>query len=80
MNRYRHYNTYVLGILAIVFAIVGSFDYLINPYVSNLILKRIFNYKVESIPQDFGIYLTKENLNNQMFTLKQKRYFWLQKN
>lgn len=51
-----------------------------NLAVSNLILKRIFDYQTESIPQDFGFYLTPDNFQDRLILTKKNRTYWLNHN
>lgn len=43
-----------------------------RPIVSKLIAARIFHDKSIKVPNDFGIYITKDNINNYIYKLRKK--------
>ena len=47
-----------------------------SPAIGNLILNRIFDYKPEDIPQDFGILLTTENIEQHLAKIRSDRLVW----
>ena len=47
-----------------------------SPAIGNLILERIFNYNAEDIPQDFGILLTTENIEQHLAKIRSDRLIW----
>ena len=51
-----------------------------SPMIGNLILDRIFNDQTESIPQNFGILLTTENIEQHLTSIKSDRLLWLKNN
>ena len=49
-----------------------------SPTIGNLILDRIFDYQSESIPQDFGILLTADNIEKHLSQIKRDRLLWVE--
>ena len=47
-----------------------------SPTIGNLILDRIFDYQSESVPKDFGILLTADNLEQHLSKIKRERLLW----
>ena len=51
-----------------------------SPMIGNLILDRIFNYSSQDIPQDFGILLTRGNIESQLDKIERDRLRWIKHN
>ena len=51
-----------------------------TPSVGNLVLNRIFNRNAESIPNDFGILITPENIEQHLANIRQQREIYVQNN
>ena len=47
-----------------------------SPMIGNLILDRIFDYQSESIPKDFGILLTADNIEKHLAKIRRERLLW----
>ncbi|HAC64211.1 MAG TPA: hypothetical protein DCF68_11885, partial [Cyanothece sp. UBA12306] len=48
--------------------------------VGNLVLNRIFSYQLDQVPDDFGVLITPENIDNHLKKINQKRKQWLENN
>lgn len=59
-------------------------NYTTNPYytpkVGNLVLNRIFSYKEEEVPEDFGILINPENIESHLTKISQDREIWAKSN
>lgn len=44
--------------------------------IGNLVLNRILSYKTDEVPQDFGVYLTPDNIETQLEKMKIDRAKW----
>jgi hypothetical protein len=51
-----------------------------TPRVGDLILDRIFNQKTDSIPDDFGILITPENIESHLAKIRKDREIWAENN
>ena len=51
-----------------------------SPEVGNLILNRIFSFKLETVPTDFGIFITPENIEKHLSNIRLQRERWRQSN
>ncbi|HHP7232146.1 MAG TPA: hypothetical protein ACFCUY_14965 [Xenococcaceae cyanobacterium] len=51
-----------------------------TPAIGNLIVNRIFDYPTSEIPNDFGILLTKDNIESHLSKIRQERQQWLKNN
>lgn len=49
-----------------------------TPEVGELILQRIYGYETEEIPEDFGILLTPENIEQHLDKIKSDRSSWIE--
>jgi hypothetical protein len=48
--------------------------------VGDLILNRIFNYQVETVPDDFGVLLTPDNIEAHLEKIRRDREIWVKNN
>ncbi|HBE21270.1 MAG TPA: hypothetical protein DEG17_05110 [Cyanobacteria bacterium UBA11149] len=48
--------------------------------IGNLVLNRILNYQQETVPQDFGIFLTPDNIESHIERLRNDREVWAKNN
>ncbi|MCL1464463.1 hypothetical protein [Argonema galeatum] len=48
--------------------------------VGDLVLNRIFNYNEESVPADFGVLLTPENIESHLAKIRDDREIWAKNN
>ena len=51
-----------------------------SPNIGNLILNRIFGHQSESIPEDFGVLLTADNLEQHLSQIRSDRLLWIKNN
>ena len=51
-----------------------------SPNIGNLILNRIFGHQSESIPKDFGVLLTADNLEQHLSQIRSDRLLWIKNN
>lgn len=51
-----------------------------SKYTGRLILNKMFNYEVDRIPQDFGILLNLNNLEDSFYAMKLNRKEWRKNN
>ncbi|MGF1478099.1 MAG: hypothetical protein ACFB4I_01225 [Cyanophyceae cyanobacterium] len=51
-----------------------------TPLVGDLVLNRMFSVNEQSVPQDFGVLLTSENLESQLAQIRQNRQEWAKQN
>ncbi|KAA0548457.1 hypothetical protein FZW96_07745 [Bacillus sp. BGMRC 2118] len=63
----------------------SNFDYYLDQShyrknVGNLVLNKILNVKLEEVSEDFGMYLTSENIENHLSNIRQDRIEWAKKN
>ncbi|MGK7954363.1 MAG: hypothetical protein AB4063_03725 [Crocosphaera sp.] len=47
-----------------------------SPHVGNLVLNRVLSYKVEQVPEDFGILMTPENIDKHLVNIRSDRKKW----
>jgi hypothetical protein len=47
--------------------------------IGNLVLNRLFNYQENKLPADFGVYLTPDNVENQVNRIRQELALWQRK-
>ncbi|MDJ0745179.1 MAG: hypothetical protein QNJ32_17720 [Xenococcaceae cyanobacterium MO_167.B27] len=50
------------------------------PAIGNLILNRIFDYQTSEVPDDFGVLLTPDNMEEHLDNIRQERQKWLKNN
>jgi hypothetical protein len=50
-----------------------------TPLVGNLVINRIFDYQLDTIPQDFGVLLTPDNVEEYLAKVRSDRQIWIQK-
>ena len=48
--------------------------------VGDLILNRIFQYREETVPQDFGILITPQNIESHLLEIQSQRQAWIENN
>jgi hypothetical protein len=48
--------------------------------VGNWVLDRVFSYQVKAVPQDFGVYLTPDNVEAHLVKLRRDRDRWAREN
>ncbi len=48
--------------------------------VGDLILNRILDYKTETVPEDFGVLITPENIEQHLKKISRDRQLWIQNN
>lgn len=51
-----------------------------SPEIGNLIIDRLFDYKSDTIPQDFGVLLAKDNLEQHLKKIERDRTLWIKNN
>ncbi len=51
-----------------------------TPSIGDLILNRIFNQKTDSIPDDFGVLITPENIESHLAKIRKNREVWAKNN
>ncbi len=51
-----------------------------TPDIGDSIINRIFDYQIGKVPDDFGVLLTTDNLEEHIDNIKQKRQKWLKNN
>ncbi len=66
-------------------AIANTMNYYVdnshyNEAVGNLILNRIYNENIDTMPQDFGVLITPENIEQHLTNIRTNRENWKQNN
>jgi hypothetical protein len=51
-----------------------------SPAVGNLVLNRLYNYQHESVPADFGIWITPQNVETHIKQIRTDREHWASQN
>lgn len=51
-----------------------------TPIIGDLVLHRIYNYQTNLIPEDFGVLITKDNIEEHLTNIRQKREVWAKNN
>jgi hypothetical protein len=51
-----------------------------TPLVGDLVLNRIYNQNLESIPPDFGVLISPDNIEEHLVNIRQQRLIWVQNN
>ncbi|MGJ3252728.1 MAG: hypothetical protein ACFE0J_16595 [Elainellaceae cyanobacterium] len=51
-----------------------------TPQLGNWIIERVYTSEVDSLPSDFGVYVTSENVDSHLQRVRQQCKLWLQEN
>ena len=51
-----------------------------TPEIGNLIINRIFNYQLSKVPQDFGVLLTEDNVEEHLNNIRKQEQQWKSNN
>jgi hypothetical protein len=48
--------------------------------VGDLVLNRLFHYREETVPQDFGVWMTQANIESHIAAIRKEREIWVENN
>lgn len=51
-----------------------------TPKIGHLVLNRLFSYEDEKVPQDFGVFITPDNVESHLAKIRNDREMWADKN